>query len=219
MTIASINAVAPAAPKAVASTSLGADFNMFLKLLTTQMQNQDPLDPLDTSQYTSQLVQYSQVEQSIQQTGLLKDVVARLSISDMTQMAGLIGREIEVKGAESGLSASGNATWAWSLPKSASTVAGEIVDKNGKVVATVALDAASTAGRASWNGMTSNGARAPVGGYSLRVVAADARGAAIAGTVHGIGTVTEVLAGAGGALQIGIGGIGVPASSLVRVSG
>ncbi|CAA9508557.1 MAG: Flagellar basal-body rod modification protein FlgD [uncultured Sphingomonas sp.] len=43
----------------------GGDFTMFLKLLTTQMQNQDPLSPMDTSQYTQQLVQYSQVEQSI----------------------------------------------------------------------------------------------------------------------------------------------------------
>ena len=137
----------------------------------------------------------------------------------MTQMAGLIGREIEVKGAETGLSASGNASWAWSLPKSASTVSGEIVDKNGRVIATVPLDPASTAGRANWNGMASNGVRAPVGGYTLRVVAADARGEAIAGTAHGIGTVTEVLSGASGALQIGIGGIAVPASSLVRVSG
>ena len=164
-------------------------------------------------------MQYSQVEQSIQQTGLLKDVVARLSASDMTQMAGLIGREIEVKGSETGLSASGSASWAWSLPKSAATMSGEVVDKNGKVVATVPLDAASTAGRASWNGMTSNGVRATVGGYTLRVVAADVRGGPIGGTVHGIGTVTEVLAGAGGALQIGISGLVVPASSLVRVSG
>ena len=51
---------------------------MFLKLLTTQMQNQDPLSPMDTSQYTQQLVQYSQVEQSIQQNSTLKDILSSL---------------------------------------------------------------------------------------------------------------------------------------------
>lgn len=49
-----------------ALSKLATDSTMFLKLLTTQMQNQDPLDPMDTSEYTAQLVQFSQVEQSIQ---------------------------------------------------------------------------------------------------------------------------------------------------------
>jgi flagellar basal-body rod modification protein FlgD len=80
--------------QAAQSTSgVGADFNMFLKMLTVQMQNQDPLDPMDTSEYTKQLVQFSQVEQSMQQTGVLKDILTRVSGQDMAQASAFIGRE------------------------------------------------------------------------------------------------------------------------------
>ncbi|PNB52618.1 flagellar hook capping protein, partial [Pseudomonas sp. FW305-130] len=65
---------ATTATAAAPATGIKADFNMFLKLLTAQMQNQDPLSPMDTSQYTQQLVQYSQVEQSAQQNTTLNSI-------------------------------------------------------------------------------------------------------------------------------------------------
>ena len=105
--------------------SQGADFNMFLKLLTTQMQNQDPLDPMDTSQYTQQLVQYSQVEQSIQHTGLLRDLLSRMPSNDMTQASGLIGREAEFESGVAGLS-DGPARWSWSLDRNAASITAEV---------------------------------------------------------------------------------------------
>lgn len=77
MPVTPIVPASTAAPTNPAAARLG-DFDMFLKLLTTQMQHQDPLSPMDTAQYTQQLVQYSQVEQSIQQTALLKEILARL---------------------------------------------------------------------------------------------------------------------------------------------
>lgn len=73
-------AAAPAtagAPK-TAQSKLNADFDLFLKLLTSQMKHQDPLDPVDSAEYTQQLVQYSAVEQAIEQTTTLKDIAARL---------------------------------------------------------------------------------------------------------------------------------------------
>jgi flagellar basal-body rod modification protein FlgD len=93
-----------------AKTATGADFNMFLKLLTTQMQNQDPLSPMDSTQYTQQLVQYSQVEQSVQQSGTLKDILARLSTQDLSQASGFIGRDAVFNSAVSGL---GTAPASW----------------------------------------------------------------------------------------------------------
>ena len=66
-------------PQAASTATLTADFNMFLQLLTTQLQYQDPLDPMDTSEYTQQLVSYSQVEQAIQQTGRLDQMFARMA--------------------------------------------------------------------------------------------------------------------------------------------
>jgi len=82
---------------------LSKDYTMFLKLLTTQMQHQDPLDPMDTSEYTQQLVQYSQVEQSIQQTGALKDILSQLGAQQMSQASSFIGREARFDSAVAGL--------------------------------------------------------------------------------------------------------------------
>ena len=92
-TVTGATTTAAAATNALGKTS--ADFNMFLKLLTTQMQNQDPLKPMDSTEYTAQLAQFSQVEQTIQQTGTLKDILSRLSGQDLAQASGLIGREAE----------------------------------------------------------------------------------------------------------------------------
>jgi flagellar basal-body rod modification protein FlgD len=163
-------------------------------------------------------VQYSQVEQSMQQTGLLKDVLARLSVNDMTQMTGLIGREVEMGSPETGLIAGGTGAWAWSLPHSAAAIRGEVVDRSGRVIATAALDPTATSGRFSWDGKTADGNAAAPGAYTLRLTATDATGNSLPAIVHGVGTVTEILAGPGGALQLGVGGLTIPATALVRVS-
>ena len=148
----------PAAAPGGMFGAAGGDFTMFLKLLTTQMQNQDPLSPMDTSQYTQQLVQYSQVEQSIQQTGLLRDMLGRMSANDMTEAAALIGREAEFDSVIAGLGDE-PASWNWSLPRSVATLTGEVVDSSGRTVATVTLDPAATGGRYSWDGQLAAGGR------------------------------------------------------------
>ena len=194
----------------------GADFNMFLKMLTTQMQNQDPLNPMDSTQYTQQLAQYSQVEQSIQQTGLLKDLLARMSASDMTQAAGLIGREAEFDSSISGL---GNrpASWNWSVPHSASTISGEVLDSDGRTVARVSLDPHATSGRYSWDGRLASGEQAMAGAYVLKLGAADAAGNNLPVTIRSVGQVGEVVQ-SGGELWLSLGGASLPMSDLIRVS-
>lgn len=77
----SINALSNTPGAQPAARTLTGDYDMFLKLLTTQMQNQDPLDPMDSSEYTQQLVQFSAVEQQIEQTGLLREILAKLGTS------------------------------------------------------------------------------------------------------------------------------------------
>ena len=75
--VAATSTVPPTATQPPAR-ALKGDFDMFLKLLTTQMRHQDPLDPMDSSEYTQQLVQFSAVEQQVEQTALLKRILARL---------------------------------------------------------------------------------------------------------------------------------------------
>lgn len=197
------------------SMMAGADFNMFLKLLTTQMQNQDPLDPMDTSEYTQQLVQYSQVEQSIQQTGVLRDILSRLSAADMAQASAFIGREAQFDTNIAGLS--GNpAEWSYTLPREAASITAVVKDSGGRVLAEQALQA-GTGGRLSWDGMLPEGVAAPHGSYSLTLEAIDASGTAVPAIVRSVGVVDSVTAVSGN-VMIGVNGIELPSGTLVSVS-
>lgn len=199
---------------ALAKTS--ADYNMFLKLLTTQMQNQDPLDPMDTSQYTQQLVQYSQVEQTIQQTQTLKSILSRLSTQDMAQSSGFIGREAQFDSALSGLSGATPAQWGYTSDRAVDSLTATITDAAGKVVDTRALDP-NTDGRFTWDGKLANGAQAADGGYTLAIKGVDASGTAVPVAITSIGIVKDVVT-SDGAVALGVNGVRLPASALIRVS-
>ena len=219
MTIESVTGAAAASSQAAGTGLFGrtqADFDMFLKLLTTQMQNQDPLDPMDTAQYTQQLVQYSQVEQSIQQTGVLRDILSRLSAQDMAQASAFIGREAEFETAVSGLGQA-PAQWSYSLPRNAEAVTATIVDAAGRTVATRTLDPSETAGRFSWDGSLAGGGTAPAGAYTLQVQATDANGNTLPASIRSVGIVDNVTSAAGN-LTLGVNGIPVSASSLVHIA-
>ena len=197
---------------------IGGDFTMFLKLLTTQMQNQDPLDPMDTSEYTQQLVQYSQVEQSIQQTGTLKDILSRLSTQDMAQASGFIGREAQFDTATSGLSLEQPARWSFNTERPAASATAVVRDGDGKVVHRAELGKLSGQAQFAWDGVGSDGSRVAEGAYSLSIEAVDASGAAIPASVRGVGTVRDVMTEAG-TVTLGVNGIRMPLAALVSVSG
>lgn len=192
MTVTS--STATAAPATASGTDalakLSGDYTLFLKLLTSQMTNQDPLKPMDTSQYTQQLVQYSQVEQSIQQSGTLKEILARLSSQDMIQASSLIGRTVSYDSATAGLTAAAPAQWTWTSDHMPATLSASITDASGKVVDVRPLDPAI--GSFSWDGMLPNGTRAPDGAYTLGLTALDATGAAVTTHITGMGTVQGV---------------------------
>lgn len=90
-----IPAIAAAAslPSSEASTVLSSDFETFLKMLTAQAEYQDPLEPIDSSEYAAQLAQFSMVEQQVLANDRLAELTAQMSISNMTQIASLIGME------------------------------------------------------------------------------------------------------------------------------
>ncbi len=81
------------APKASASTTLSSDFNTFLKMLTTQLQNQDPLNPMDSAEFSMQLATFSGVEQQVKSNDLLTSLSAQFGVVGMAQLAGWVGKE------------------------------------------------------------------------------------------------------------------------------
>lgn len=155
----------PATVQDGALAKLSSDYTMFLRLLTTQMQNQDPLSPMDTSQYTQQLVQYSQVEQSIQQSTTLKQILARLSAQDMMQASTMIGRDARYSGGEAGLPSGGTAHWSWSGTATPVTLTATISDASGRLVDQLTLPPGTTS--LDWTGQLPDGTQTAPGSYSL----------------------------------------------------
>src|SRR5919202_1631309 len=79
-----------------ATTGFGDNFSSFLTLLTTQLKNQDPMSPLDTNQFTQQLVSFSQVEQAIKTNDKLSALVSYATTSSMASALPLVGNKVEV---------------------------------------------------------------------------------------------------------------------------
>lgn len=198
-----------------AGAELTANFDMFLKLLTTQMQNQDPLDPMETSEYTQQLTQYSQVEQSIQQTAALKDILAALSTQDLAQSANFLGQRAELDSATAGLSDQAPAQWTWQANRPIQSLTATITDGRGRVIETRDLDPDDT-GSFAWDGSLSTGGTAAAGGYTLSLNAVDAAGQQVPVAIRTTGIIDEV-ATRNGAAMLGINGQNFPTGSLIRV--
>lgn len=206
----------PLTPVAAAKPAMGADFNMFLKLLTTQMQNQDPLSPMDSTQYTQQLAQYSQVEQTVQQTGTLKDILARLSTQDISQAAGFIGKDAVFASAVSGLGAK-PASWNYATARAMTSGTATITDASGASVFTRALGASDASGSFSWDGTLADGTTAPSGAYTLAITGVDAAGETMAAAINSTGTVSDVST-SNGVLSLGVNGVPMTIDTLVRLA-
>lgn len=160
----------PATSPAATTTSepvINSDFETFLKMLTAQLQNQDPLNPLDSQDFAVQLATFSSVEQAVQTNDLLKDLSAKLSSSNLSQLGSLIGREVRVTAATefSGKPISVIPT------VDPSALRSELVirDANGAEMERFILDD-TTKTNFTWTGLNPDGAFYPWGNYSFHVV-------------------------------------------------
>ncbi len=93
MDISSVTSATPASGSASAPSKITSDFNTFLRMLTVQMQNQDPLNPIDSADYAVQLATFSGVEQQVRTNQLLADLQGRFQQLGMAEMASWIGKE------------------------------------------------------------------------------------------------------------------------------
>jgi flagellar basal-body rod modification protein FlgD len=175
-------------------SSLADSEETFLALMTAQLKNQDPLAPVDSNQFTQQIVQMTGVEQQLLTNDLLKALVG-MNDAGLSSSVGLIGKEVTAL-ADTGALTGGKATFDYNLPRAAGTLKLEVVNAAGQVVAT--LDPAKLAKgdhSVEWNGKNSAGVQQPDGGlYSLKVTAEDTGGSAIAATSNSTikGVVTAV---------------------------
>ena len=189
------------------SDALSANYTTFIKLLTTQLQNQDPLQPTDTSQFTQQLVEYSQVEQQIDTNSKLDTLVSAATKVDVGQYVNYVGKDVAVSGTQLALSDS-SASLSYTLPTVASNVEIDITDSTGKTVATVTGDTTVGDHSVAWDGKGTDGSTLADGTYGFTVNATDATGAAITGvSQYFVSPVQAVLStGNGTAVQLQLNG-------------
>jgi flagellar basal-body rod modification protein FlgD len=174
MEISTLAAQTPQASGALAR--LSGDLNSFLTLLTTQLKHQDPLDPLDTEKFTSQLVEFASVEQAIETNKHLELLIGLQSAADRDGAIAMIGRTLMIAG-DRAFNGGAGARWSYELAAPAATVRLTVVDAAGAPVATFAGAAAAGLHDVGWDGKIASGGVAPAGVYRLVVDARDAQGA------------------------------------------
>lgn len=170
---------------------LADNFETFLTLLTAQLKNQDPLEPLKSSEFTSQLVQFTSVEQAIATNQHLENLISLVSASSANAAVSYLGKQVTAEGITSRLS-DGVANWAYSLPLPAAQTTLAITDELGRVVFSTSGETSSGSHRFTWDGRDSNGRVLSDGSYNLKIRALDAFGSEITSETEVTGIVRAV---------------------------
>lgn len=197
------------------NTTIAENFTAFLSLLTTQLKNQSPLEPLDTNQFTQQLVQFTEVEQSLKQNKSLESITSQLAAMETSNAVGYIGSNVAASGVRTALE-NGHAEWRFDAASSG-TANINVIDRNGNVVWSEAR--AMRGGREAfvWDGRTVDGDTAPDGLYSIQVMGENGEGERVAIETEILGRVSEVEFGAEGPMLV-VGNSRVPLSSVRTVT-
>jgi len=186
-------ATATGATDATTGAQKPLDREAFLKLLVAQISHQDPLQPMQGTEFVTQLSQFSMVEQAISQAQSLRTVSAQIGGLASNEAAGLVGKQVTLRAQAlqyDGLTAPTTST---SLSAPASKVSVDIVDAKGNVVRTLDLGARPAGPTAiSWDGKDASGQTVARGTYSVKVHATAADGSAVTTSQDTTGTVTKV---------------------------
>jgi len=186
----------------------------FLTMLITQLKNQDPLNPLDNAQLTSQLAQISTVQGIEKLNATLTALSGSFDSGQSLQAASLVGRQVMVSGNTLELSAAG-ARGAFSLPQAVERIVITVTDASGIAVHRVELGAQPAGVHAfDWDGLTDAGARAVDGRYGFSI-SAQAGGKAVAAETLSMGRVDSVTRSAGGTI-LNVGGLGEKAFAEIK---
>jgi flagellar basal-body rod modification protein FlgD len=189
----------------------------FLKLLVTQMQNQDPMNPMDNTEFVAQLAQFSSLEQLQNLNSRFDEQSSLIQSLNNGVAASLVGRTVSISGDQVPLSAEGTVTVGFDLSAAASAATVNIYDASGALVDTIALTDLAT-GRQSleWDGVGSDGERLAAGTYTCEVVATGKDGASVSATPFVSGRV-ESISFEDGTAYLNVNGMRVPLAALREV--
>lgn len=175
-----------------ARTSLNQDFDDFLKLLTTQMQNQDPLSPMESAEFTNQLVGFAGVEQQIASNEHLEELISLQKGNELNSALDYLGHEVRVAGNAVSYDGSTPVDLSIALSAGATTSTVSIVDETGDTVWTRRGPIEPGPHIVTWDGSRTEGGQAPAGDYTLRFSAFDGKGDLVDTATATFGRVTGV---------------------------
>jgi flagellar basal-body rod modification protein FlgD len=178
------------ASAATSRTTIAQNFDTFLQLLTTQLKNQNPLDPLDTNQFTQQLVQFAQVEQQISANTSLNTLVSLQQTAHATAAVGFLGTTVSVDGDTASLM-NRQATWRFTGAGPA-TATITVTNATGQTAYSGNFPINAGAQEFVWDGKGNDGTTWPDGNYKITLTAKDANGQSVAVTTEVSGVVDGV---------------------------
>ena len=191
MAVDAINTTGTATSTSTSMSKLAENFDQFLTLLTTQLQNQDPMNPMNSDQFTQELVQFSGVEQQINTNDNLKTLISLQQGSANNNTLGYLGKSITITNGNAVLQ-DGSAHWSYALGGTSSATVLTVTDSNGKVVYTKPGETAAGQHDFDWDGTDNNGKQLADGTYTLSVAAQAPDGSAIQSAIASKGVVNEV---------------------------
>lgn len=189
-----VNGVSGSGSSQMASSraTIADNFDTFLNILTTQLRNQNPLDPLDTNEFTQQLVQFTGVEQQLKTNEFLETLMLSSQNTAKADAVSYIGKEVTSSGRSGELTNENAVFWAYSANANAANATVTIKDANGQVVYTTTGPIAAGPGTFRWDGMGSDGNMRPNGLYTIDIQGKDANGKDVKISTASIGLVTAV---------------------------
>jgi len=196
-----------------------SDYQTFLKLLTAQLKNQDPLSPMDATQFVTQLATFSQVEQLVNANKGLTQLVDATGANTNRMDLAYIGRTVEAQTDRFSFDGQ-NAPLAYAVGKDSKTVEIQIKSADGTVIKTIAGETAEGRHEITWDGTQDDGTKAPAGTYLVEAVAKTDKGDKVDAVVVVTDQVKEVIFSpdAGGAVLVLKGGGQVRSADVMKVS-
>jgi flagellar basal-body rod modification protein FlgD len=197
------------------SQGLAETFDTFLALLTTQLQNQDPLDPMDSSEFTDQLVQFAGVEQAINTNDKLDELLQLQNGSQLTSAVSYIGKTVEVV-SDKLLLKDGASKITYGLDGNASQTTITILDEDGNTVRTVNGNTETGRHEFVWDGKDNTGNTVVDGVYNFTVIAVGSENKTIDTVTAAVGKVTGIEA-VDGIVTLNIGELGATLDQIFAV--
>lgn len=196
--------------------SLSGDYNNFLTLLTTQLKNQDPLSPMDTTQFTQQLVEFSGVEQQINGNKKLDQLIGLQSTANAYGAVGFVGTQIAADSDQMPLQ-NKQGKFDYTIEHTSGTALLKITNSSGQLVMVKQVDATVGTHPVEWDGTDFTGAQLPDGAYTIAVSYQDSAGTNYEAPITTYGTVDSATI-ADGAVSLQMGAVTIPLDKVTTIS-